>query len=214
MQVDGVVVTSVGATVDPTTARITVDGHPLALSEPRRYIVVNKPVGVVSTMKDPQGRPCLSDILDDAYRGLFHVRRLETNTEGALLLTNDGTFAEAITSPLRPIEKEYLAQVEGELPAGDVALPEEVHVNGGALHVLSCSVVATFEGTSLIAIVVLEDGHHIVRRFFAGAGHPVQKLIRTRVGPVRLGDLPSGSARPLSNDEVDQLWASGWRAVP
>ncbi len=210
--VDGQVVTTLGATVDPVRSRIAVDGSELVVSQTRRYLVINKPAGVVSTMRDPCGRPCLSDLLAPQDRGLFHVRRLETDTEGALLLTNDGTFAEAITSPLRPIEKEYLAEVDGRLPLGAVSLPPDVQFSGTSLHVRSCSVVASYDTSSLMDLIVLDDGNHVVRRFFAATGHPVLRLVRTRVGPVRLGDLPLGTTRPLTNDEIDTLWATGWQA--
>ncbi|UER54459.1 rRNA pseudouridine synthase [Kineosporiaceae bacterium SCSIO 59966] len=204
--VDGHVVTELGVRVDPTTAVITVDGVRLQLDESRTYLVLNKPRGVLSTMEDPQGRPCLADLLGDRGDRLFHVGRLDADTEGLLLLTNDGELAHRLQHPSYGVRKTYLAEVEGRV-SKDVGrrLRAGVDLEDGPVAVDSFRVVDAAGGRTLVEVVLHEGRKHVVRRLLAEVGHPVTRLVRTEVGPVRLGDLRPGSTRPLTRAELSAL---------
>jgi len=206
VEVDGEVVTRLGAKVDPATAVIRVDGKRLPVAPGHVYLVVNKPRGVVSTMSDEEGRRDLRALVTDRPERLFHVGRLDTDTTGLLVLTNDGEFAHRMAHPSYELPKTYLAQVTGTMsPKARRRLLAGVPIEGRPVDVHSCRVVSTQGGRSMVELVVHEGRNRIVRRLLAEVGHPVQSLSRTAIGPVALGDLPVGQVRDLTNDELGQL---------
>ncbi|WP_258805543.1 pseudouridine synthase [Pseudarthrobacter sp. NS4] len=212
VEVDGQVVTELGVRVDPQTAVIHVDGLRIQLDENLVYMVFNKPKGVVSTMEDPDGRPCISDFLkSNKNKGerLFHVGRLDVATEGLLLLTNDGELANRLTHPSYEVPKTYLVQVRGPFPQGVGAqLKAGVELEDGLAAVDSFRLVDSTPGHVLIEVVLHSGKNRIVRRMFDAVGFPVQRLVRVKVGPIGLGDQRQGSIRNLGKQEVGHLLAS------
>jgi 23S rRNA pseudouridine2605 synthase len=204
--VDGEVA-RLGDRADPATAVIRVDGERV-IADPRRvYLALNKPRGVVSTMDDERGRQSLADFVDDLPERVFHVGRLDADSEGLLLLTNDGDLAHRLTHPSYGVAKTYLCQLPGPVPrAVGRALRAGVMLDDGVAKVDSFTVVDTVKRTSLVEVVVHEGRKHLVRRMFAEVGHPVQRLVRTAIGPVRLGNLKPGRSRRLTRAEVTALY--------
>jgi 23S rRNA pseudouridine2605 synthase len=206
VEVDGEVVTRLGTKVDPRTAVIKVSGKRLPPVSEHVYLVLNKPRGVVSTMSDPQGRPTLTDLVADRPERLFHVGRLDTDTSGLLLLTNDGDFAHRMAHPSFEVEKTYVAEVAGRIDKAVVAeLLAGVTLDDGPVEVRRARVIATAAEKSIIELVIHEGRNRIVRRLLDQVGHPVRQLSRTRFGPIELGTLRSGSMRELTDDELGQL---------
>jgi 23S rRNA pseudouridine2605 synthase len=205
--VDGEVVTRLGTKIDPLTAVVRVEGRRLPPVSPHVYLVLNKPTGVVSTMSDPQGRSTLSDFVADRPERLFHVGRLDTDTAGLLLLTNDGEFAQRMAHPSYEVDKTYVAEVEGRVDRQTLqSLLGGVVLDDGPVTVSAARLVG--EGArdrSILELVIHEGRNRIVRRLLEHVGHPVRKLTRTAVGPVRLTGLASGAMRPLTNDELGAL---------
>jgi pseudouridine synthase len=210
VEVDGQVVTELGVRVDPTTAVIHVDGLRIQLDEDMVYMVFNKPKGVVSTMEDPDGRPCISDFVRNTHgERLFHVGRLDVATEGLLLLTNDGELANRLTHPSYEVPKTYLVQVRGPFPQGIGAqLKAGVELEDGFASVDSFKLVDSTPGHVLIEVVLHSGKNRIVRRLFDAVGFPVLRLVRVKVGPIGLGDQRQGSIRNLGKQEVGHLLAS------
>jgi len=206
VEVDGEVVTRLGTKVDPRTAVIKVSGKRLPPISDHVYLVLNKPRGIVSTMSDPQGRPTLTDLVADRPERLFHVGRLDTDTSGLLLLTNDGDFAHRMAHPSFEVEKTYVAEVAGRLDKGTVAdLLAGVTLDDGPVQVRRARIIATAADKSIVELVIHEGRNRIVRRLLDQVGHPVRQLSRTRFGPIELGTLRSGTLRELSDDELGQL---------
>lgn len=206
VEVDGQVVTRLGTRVDPRTAVIRVDGRRIPVQPDLLYLVANKPRGVVSSMSDERGRPDLRTLVPDRTERLFHVGRLDTDTEGLLLLTNHGEFAHRLSHPSYEVPKTYLAQVQGVLrPATRRRLLDGVELEDGPAPVDAFRVVSSHGGRSLVEIVLHIGRNRIVRRLLAEVGHPVLRLSRTAFGPVRLGTLPSGNVRELSAEELGDL---------
>jgi 23S rRNA pseudouridine2605 synthase/16S rRNA pseudouridine516 synthase len=210
VEVDGQVVTELGVRVDPKTAVIHVDGIRIQLDENMVYMVFNKPKGVVSTMEDPEGRPCISDFLRNQHgERLFHVGRLDVATEGLLLLTNDGELANRLTHPSYEVPKTYLVQVRGPFPQGiGSQLKQGVELEDGFANVDSFKLVDSTPGHVLIEVVLHSGKNRIVRRLFDAVGFPVLRLVRVKVGPIGLGDQRQGSIRNLGKQEVGHLLAS------
>jgi pseudouridine synthase len=210
VEVDGQVVTELGVRVDPKTAVIHVDGLRIQLDENLVYMVFNKPKGVVSTMEDPDGRPCISDFVRNSHgERLFHVGRLDVATEGLLLLTNDGELANRLTHPSYEVPKTYLVQVRGPFPHGIGAeLKAGVELEDGIASVDSFKLVDSTPGHVLIEVVLHSGKNRIVRRLFDAVGFPVLRLVRVKVGPIGLGDQRQGSIRNLGKQEVGHLLAS------
>ena len=210
VEVDGQVVTELGVRVDPKTAVIHVDGLRIQLDENLVYMVFNKPKGVVSTMEDPDGRPCISDFVRNNHgERLFHVGRLDVATEGLLLLTNDGELANRLTHPSYEVPKTYLVQVRGPFPQGIGAqLKEGVELEDGFASVDSFKLVDSTPGHVLIEVILHSGKNRIVRRLFDAVGFPVLRLVRVKVGPIGLGDQRQGSIRNLGKQEVGHLLAS------
>jgi 23S rRNA pseudouridine2605 synthase len=208
VQVNGTVIRSQGVRVNPATAIITVDGQRIASAPDAVHLALNKPRGMVTTMSDPEGRPSLGDLLQGRKQRLFHVGRLDADTEGLLLLTNDGELAHRLAHPSYTVLKTYLAEVDAPVPrdAGR-RLRSGVELEDGLAQADSFRVVSTAAGRAMVELVVHEGRKHVVRRMLAAVGLPVRRLIRTRVGPVAMGDLRPGVVRPLTRTEVGQLYA-------
>jgi 23S rRNA pseudouridine2605 synthase len=206
VEVDGEVVTRLGTKVDPRTAVIRVSGLRLPPVSDHVYLVLHKPRGVVSTMSDPEGRPTLEDLVADRPERLFHVGRLDTDTSGLILLTNDGDFAHKMAHPSYEVDKTYVAEVDGEVTKETVAaLLAGVELDDGPVRPTEVRVVAATRTKSIVELVIHEGRNRIVRRLLDHLGHPVRKLSRIRFGPVRLGGLPAGELRELTNDELGAL---------
>ena len=210
VEVDGEVVTRLGTKVDPRTAVIRVAGRRLPPVSPNVYLVLNKPRGVVSTMSDPQGRRTLSDLLTERSERLFHVGRRDTDTEGLILLTNDGDFAQRVAHPSYELEKTYVAEVDGVVDKATVRrLLAGVELDDGPVEVHSCRVVSSSRSAkgdrSIVELVIHEGRNRIVRRLLDEVGHPVRRLTRTAIGPVVLRGLQPGALRELTGDELGTL---------
>ncbi|ROZ64062.1 rRNA pseudouridine synthase [Kocuria soli] len=209
--VDGEVVTELGVRVDPKTAEITVDGLPIQLDDKLVYYAFNKPEGVVSTMEDQEGRQCISDFLvpHRHQHRIFHVGRLDIETEGLLLLTNDGELTNRLTHPSYEVPKTYLVQVRGPMEKGvGDQMKEGIMLDDGIAKVDSFRLVDSVPGHILVEVVLHSGRNRIVRRLFDAVGHPVERLVRTQVGPIRIGNQKQGVVRDLSKTEVGHLLAS------
>ena len=196
-----------GMRVDPETDVIRVDGMRIQTSSGQVYLALNKPKGMVTAMTDPEGRPTVGDLVADRRERLFHVGRLDADTEGLLLLTNDGELAHRLSHPSYEVPKTYLAELLGPLPR-DVGrqLRAGVELEDGMAKVDSFKLVDSAANRVLVEIVLHEGRKHIVRRMLEHVGHPVQRLVRTAVGPVQLGAQKSGRLRPLSRQELGALY--------
>jgi len=206
VQVDGVVVREMGVRVDPERAVIHVDGMRLELRSDVEHLALNKPRGVHSTMSDDRGRPCVGDYVADRVQRLFHVGRLDADTEGLLLLTNDGELAHRLMHPSYRVLKTYLAEVPGPVPRSlGRTLRAGVEFDDGPVEVEGFRVVQALPGKALVEVVLHEGRKHIVRRLLAEVGHPVLRLVRTAIADVRLGEQRPGTVRVLSRPEVGAL---------
>jgi 23S rRNA pseudouridine2605 synthase len=213
VSVDGVVVREQGRRVDPATAVVHVDGGRIVLRDDVVHLALNKPFGMLSTMSDDQGRPCVGDLVAERAElinragRLFHVGRLDAETEGLLLLTNDGELGHRLMHPSFEVPKTYLAKVHGNV-ARDVGrrLREGVGLDDGVARVDSFKLVDNLPGHSLVEVVLHEGRKHIVRRLLDAAGYPVEQLVRTAIGEVRLGNQRPGKVRPLTISEVGGLY--------
>ncbi|WP_203566677.1 pseudouridine synthase [Aestuariimicrobium ganziense] len=206
VEVNGQVVVEMGMRVDPEKDVIRVDGSRIPTARRHQYLVLNKPRGVVSTMDDPEGRPTLSDYLGRRKDRLFHVGRLDTDTEGLILLTNDGEFAHRMAHPSYEVPKTYLAEVEGVVDAKVVRrLEKGVTLDDGPVRPDKVKVVQRGESRTLLQITLHEGRNRIVRRMMDAVAHPVRKLSRTAVGPVRIGQLKVGETRELTREELGAL---------
>ncbi len=204
--VDGVVVTQLGAKVDPEGAVIRVDGRRIPVAQSHVYLVANKPSGVVSSMSDEQGRRDLRSLVGERTERLFHVGRLDTDTTGLIVLTNDGEFAHRLAHPSFELTKSYVAEVEGAVkPAVCRRLLAQVQLDDGPVTLDAFRVVSSQGSRSLVEVVLHEGRNRIVRRLLESVGHPVVRLSRTAIGPVRLGGLSAGQVRELTPDELGTL---------
>jgi len=202
---NGAVVRELGRRADPGVDRIAVDGEPIRLGR-RRTIVLHKPRGIVSTLADPQGRPTVADLVAGAGDRLYPVGRLDVNTTGLLLLTNDGDLAAAVTHPRHRVVRVYRAKVRGTPDQTAIArLRRGVRLDDGKTAPAHVRLVEKLPTKSWLEIAVREGRSHLVRRMCDAVGHPVEKLARVRLGPLRLGALPPGMWRELTPGERDAL---------
>jgi 23S rRNA pseudouridine2605 synthase len=200
-------VAKLGDKVDAETAVIHVDGQRVVTDTKLVYLAINKPRGVVSTMADELGREAIADYISDIGVRVYHVGRLDADTEGLMLLTNDGSLAHKLTHPSYEVPKTYLAEVQGPLPrAVGRALQSGIELEDGLAKVDSFRLVQAIERTALVEVVLHEGRNRIVRRMFDEVGYPVQHLIRTSIGPIKLGDLRSGRHRRLNPGEIAALF--------
>ncbi|MFC4127650.1 pseudouridine synthase [Nocardia rhizosphaerae] len=211
VEVDGKIVREQGLRVDPDNAVVRVDGTRVVVREELVHLVLNKPRGWQSTMSDDLGRPCVGDIVAEriaAGQRLFHVGRLDADTEGLLLLTNDGEMAHRLMHPSFEVPKTYLATVQGEVNYRLIGkrLREGVELEDGPAKVDKFALLEAYEGRSLVKVVLHEGRKHIVRRLLDEVGHPVIRLVRTHLGPVALGDQRPGTLRVLGRDEIGKLY--------
>ncbi|WP_329568844.1 pseudouridine synthase [Kitasatospora sp. NBC_01266] len=205
VEVNGMRVTEQGKRVDPENDEIKVDGLTVA-TQSYLFFALNKPAGVVSTMEDPDGRQCLGDYVTNRETRLFHVGRLDTETEGIILLTNHGELAHRLTHPRYGVTKTYLAAIQGPIPRDlGKQLAQGIELEDGFARADSFKVVSNVGKNYLVEVTLHEGRKHIVRRMLSEAGFPVEKLVRTHFGPIALGDQKSGWLRRLTNPEVGQL---------
>ena len=209
VSVDGETVREQGRRVDPSAVVIRVDDMRIEPPTGTVHLALNKPRGMVTAMTDPEGRPSVGDLVAGRRERLFHVGRLDADTEGLLLLTNDGELAHRLTHPSYTVPKTYLAEVPGPM-ARDVGrrLRAGVELEDGIVRVDGFRLVDSSAGRVLVEIVLHEGRKHVVRRLLEAVGHPVQRLVRTSVGPVRLGEQRPGKLRPLTTQEVAALYAA------
>nr|WP_246467832.1 pseudouridine synthase [Allocatelliglobosispora scoriae] len=200
-------VAKLGDRADPATAEIHVDGARVIVDTRLVYLAMNKPRGVVSTMADEQGREALADYVTDLSIRVYHVGRLDADSEGLLLLTNDGKLAHKLMHPSFGVPKTYLAEVDGPLPrAVGRALQSGVELEDGPARVDSFKLIDALGKSALIEITLHEGRKHIVRRMLEAVGHPVNRLVRTAIGPIKLGDIRPGRTRRLNPAEVAALF--------
>ena len=209
VEVNGETITQMGARVNPLTDLVRVDGKRLPPPSDQAYLVLNKPRGIVSSMADERGRPDLSGIVVNREERLFHVGRLDTDTSGLLVLTNDGDFAQRLAHPSFEISKTYVALVDGVVRDSiGPLLRKGVMLDDGLAQVDRFIVKDVSRGSSLVELDIHMGRNRIVRRMFAEVGHPVRELTRTGFGPIHLGGLRSGVLRELSRDELGELFDS------
>jgi len=206
VSVDGVPVEQMGLRIDPMTAVVRVDGARINVRDDLVYLALNKPRGVLSAMTDDRGRRTVGDLVADRPERLFHVGRLDADSEGLLLLTNDGDLAHRLMHPSFGVAKTYLATVPAPIGRGVAKrLRDGVDLEDGPVRADSFRVVQTAGGRAIVEVVLHEGRKHIVRRLLDAVGHPVQRLVRTTIGPVRLDGLRAGALRELSRDELSEL---------
>lgn len=209
VEVDGRVVAEQGLRVDPAVAIIRVDGQRVPTAPGLVVVALNKPRGVVTTMADEQGRPCVGDYVKNRPERLFHIGRLDADTEGLLLLSNDGELANRLAHPSHAVAKTYLATVSGALGReGLRTLRSGVELEDGPASCDAVRVVQSAQGRTLVELVVHEGRNRIVRRMLAAVGHPVTNLVRTRIGPISLGSQRPGTVRALTEPELRALYTA------
>ena len=202
VKVDGRTIRELGAKFDPEKHDVEVDGETITRTLSKSYLVLHKPKGVLSTMFDPEGRPSLADFIDLRKERLFHVGRLDKDSEGLILLTNDGELTFRATHPSYGLEKTYIIEFDGRLPVGvDKTLLKGVELEDGMGRVLSF---AQLSG-SWIEVTIHEGRYHIIRRLMEAVGVDVLRLIRTKFGPISLGETPEGRWRDLNSAELISL---------
>jgi 23S rRNA pseudouridine2605 synthase len=200
--VDGFVVNELGAKFDPEKVKVMVDGETITRSLSKTYLALHKPKGVLSTMFDPEGRPSLSDFIDLRTERLFHVGRLDKDSEGLILLTNDGDLTFRATHPSFGLEKTYIIEFDGKLPTGvEKSLLKGVELEDGMGRVLTFKQLSP----SWIEVSIHEGRYHIIRRLMEAVDVSVLRLIRTKFGPISLGDTPEGRWRDLNSGELLNL---------
>lgn len=207
--VNGVRVEEQGMRIDPMTAVVHVNGQRVPTAPGNVVLLLNKPRGVVSTMSDEHGRTCVGDLVADRPERLFHVGRLDAETEGLLLLTNDGELANRVVHPSHGVDKTYLATVEGQVSAQTLRqLKTGVQLEDGPMAVDSVRIVQQAKERTMLELVIHEGRNRIVRRLLDHVGHPVIELVRTRIGPLHLGNLKSGQVRELTGPDLRALYTA------
>lgn len=208
VEVNGDVVTEQGRRVDPATDTIRVDGRRIPPARRHRYLVLNKPRGVISAMDDPQGRPTIADLVGPRHgERLFHVGRLDADTEGLLVLTNDGDFAQRLGHPSWEVSKTYIAVVAGSVEHRTLQrLRSGIELEDGPIRADKVRLRERAERRSMVELTLHSGRNRIVRRMLEAVGHPVQRLTRTAIGPIRLGTLRPGEVRDLARDELGDLF--------
>ena len=208
VSVNGEVITEPGRRVDPATDHVSVDGTPVQLDPAKRYVMLNKPTGVVSSMKDESGRPDLRRFTKDWPERLYNVGRLDAETSGLLVLTNDGDLAHVLAHPSFGVTKVYIAKVEGRVTAQTIAkLTRGIDLDDGPIAADKARLLSSAEdgSHSLVELTLHSGRNRIVRRMMAEVGHPVVELVRRSFGPLNLGTLPAGRTRELTKVERGAL---------
>jgi 23S rRNA pseudouridine2605 synthase len=202
VSVDGFICRELGAKFDPHLVKFMIDGETITRSLTKSYLVLHKPKGVLSTMYDPEGRPSLADFIDLRKERLFHVGRLDKDSEGLILLTNDGDLTFRATHPSFGLEKTYIIEFDGKLPVGaEKTLLKGIELEDGIGRVLSFRQLSP----QWIEVTIHEGRYHIIRRLMEAVDVTVLRLIRTNFGPISLGDTPEGRWRDLNAGELANL---------
>lgn len=208
VRINGAVILEMGHKADPSRDRITCDGKPIAFEE-KMYVLLNKPAGYVTTLSDPQGRPMVADLLTGIHLRLFPVGRLDLDTEGALIMTNDGDMANAILHPRFEVKKTYEALVAGSPSRDKLRLLEEgIEIDGVKTRPASVQVLKRLSNQTLVEIVIHEGKKRQVRKMFQALHHRVLHLKRTAYGKLGLGHLPLGKYRVLSQDDLKKIFSN------
>lgn len=198
VKVNGKIVKAQGVKIDPINTKVEVDNELISATKTKSYIAFNKPAGILSTMSDPEGRPSLQDFFGSWPDRLFHVGRLDKESEGLIILTNDGQWAHESTHPSFGVEKTYLVQTEEPISRSAFQnLVEGVELDDGLAKPISVA-----RRGAMIEVVIHEGRNQIVRRMFDALGYPVERLIRTAIGSIKLGELPPGKWRSLNSVEL------------
>ena len=207
VSVNGEIITEPGRRIDPVVDHVEVDGVPVQLDPEKRYLMLNKPAGVVSSMADERGRPDLREFTADLEERVFNVGRLDAETTGFLLLTNDGELAHVLAHPSFGVQKTYLATVRGVVtPQVLRHLREGVELDDGPIAVDRARIVGEpSRGRTIVEVTLHSGRNRIVRRMLAAVGHPVEELVRRQFGPLHLGSLGAGRIRDLTPVELGQL---------
>lgn len=196
-----------GDRVDPERDVLTLDGVPVPVSAELETHLLNKPVGVISTARDPQGRPTVVDLIESAHR-LYPVGRLDADSEGLILVSNDGELTNRVTHPSHGVTKRYLAEVEGEVSRSALRrLTAGVELDDGPARAENATLVDSHEGKSLVELVMVEGRNREVRRMLAAVGHPVSRLVRTAIGGLTDPDLKPGESRKLTATDIQRMLA-------
>lgn len=206
--VNGKVIVEPGVRITPESSTIHVDGVQVNLDVEHRYVMFNKPAGVMTTMSDPESRPSIGDFLDDDMRAarLFHVGRLDYETEGLLLLTNDGELANRLTHPSYEVPKTYLVEAAGEMTVKSARkLEGGIELDDGPIAADRCWIHGSTGGRTMVEVTLHSGRNRIVRRMFDFVGHPVRRLVRTGIGKITIGNQPQGSLRDLEPQEIGHL---------
>ena len=198
VKVNGKIVKTQGAKIDPINTKVEVDNELISATTTKTYVAFNKPAGILSTMSDPEGRPSLQDFFGSWPDRLFHVGRLDKESEGLIILTDDGQWAHESTHPSFGVEKTYLVQSEEPISRSAFQkLMEGVELEDGLAKPISVA-----RHGAMIEVVIHEGRNQIVRRMFDALGYPVERLIRTAIGSIKLGELPPGKWRSLNSVEL------------
>ncbi|GGH46027.1 pseudouridine synthase [Microbacterium album] len=206
VRVNGTVVTELGSRIDPEKDLVDVDGTAVQLDTTKRYVMLNKPTGVVSSMKDDRGRPDLRRYTQDWPERLYNVGRLDADTSGLLVLTNDGELAHVLAHPSFGVTKVYIAKVDGRVTAQTIAtLTRGIELEDGPIQADKARLLDSSGGSSLVELTLHSGRNRIVRRMMAAVGHPVTELVRRQFGPLHLGTLPVGKVRELTKVERGAL---------
>ena len=205
VKVNGKVVTELGSRIDPSKDKLEVRGRPIQVDTDKLYLAFNKPLGVISTMSDDEGRQDLSHFFND-YERVFNVGRLDADTSGLLLMTNDGEIANQLTHPSFEVPKVYVARVVGTVQSSTISrLSSGIELEDGFIKADKAKILDSGNQMSLVEITLHSGKNRIVRRMLDSVGHPVKDLIRQQFGPIKLGTLRPGDARELGKLEVSAL---------
>lgn len=206
IRVNGRTVTELGTRIDPETDLIDVDGTAVQLDVSKRYVMLNKPTGIYSTMHDEKDRPDLRRFTREWPERLYNVGRLDAETSGLLILTNDGDLAHVLAHPSFGVTKVYIAKVEGAVTAQTIAkLTRGFDLEDGPIKADKARLLDQARGASLVELTLHSGRNRIVRRMMAAVGHPVRELVRRQFGPLHLGTLPVGRTRELTMIERGAL---------
>ncbi|MGX1703685.1 pseudouridine synthase [Microbacterium sp. NPDC055357] len=215
VRVNGTVVTELGSRIDPESDLVDVDGTAVQLDQSKRYVMLNKPTGVVSSMRDDRGRADLRRYAEEWPERLYNVGRLDADTSGLLVLTNDGDLAHVLAHPSFGVTKVYIAKVTGRVTPQTVAvLTKGIELEDGPIAADKARLLDAGREASLVELTLHSGRNRIVRRMMDAVGHPVEELVRRQFGPLHLGTLPVGKARELTKVERGELLTLSRQAAP
>ena len=196
----------IGQKADPEVDEITVDGRPLTQEGQKRYLMLNKPRGYVCTLSDEKGRKTVAELVKDCGERVYPVGRLDCNSEGLLLLTNDGELANALMHPKRQVDKTYLVWVSGYIAGSERSLAQPIEIDGRMTSPAEVQLIKADGPVALLRITIREGRNRQIRRLCERAGLTVTRLRRIQEGPLQLGDLRPGQSRPLTQTELERLF--------